>query len=169
MKKDRPSGLDAQEIYSNSYPTTRVGDTGVSPSGFQSFNRDLDDDEIADALSGKRVLIVEDEMLAAMELIDMLEAKGCEIIGPAATLTSANKLADTCDFDSAVLDITLRDGEVFPFAQRLTDEGTPFMFATAYGSSAGAHTEFSHVPVVPKPYPERRLLSHLAQLLNRAG
>lgn len=112
-------------------------------------------------LSGKRVLIVEDEMLAALELTDILESRDCEVVGPAGSLKDALPLAQTGGYDLAILDITLRDGEVFPLAEWLRDNGKPFIFATAYGSSAGLPEGFSDSILIPKPYPERRLVQAL--------
>lgn len=112
-------------------------------------------------LSGKRVLVVEDEMLAALELTDILESRDCSVIGPAASLKDALPMAETSDFDVAILDITLRDGEVFPLAEWLRENGKPFIFATAYGSSAGLPESFSDAVLVPKPYPEKRLVNAL--------
>lgn len=112
-------------------------------------------------LSGKRVLVVEDEMLAALELTDILESRDCSVIGPAASLKDALPMAETSDFDVAILDITLRDGEVFPLAEWLRENGKPFIFATAYGSSAGLPESFSDSVLVPKPYPEKRLVNAL--------
>ena len=67
-------------------------------------------------LAGKRILVVEDEMLAALELADILESRDCFVVGPAGTLKDALPLAQADGYDIAILDITLRDGEVFPLA-----------------------------------------------------
>ena len=117
-------------------------------------------------LSGKRILVVEDEILAAMELTDILESRDCTIVGPVSSLKDALPLAENSDYDAAVLDITLRDGEVFPLAHWLQEHQVPFIFATAYGSSAGLTEEFSSYTLVPKPYPEQRLVRALDQAIN---
>tara|TARA_R110002110_G_scaffold33636_16_gene115317 strand:- start:3212 stop:3583 length:372 start_codon:yes stop_codon:yes gene_type:complete len=117
-------------------------------------------------LSGKRILIVEDEILAAMELTDILESRDCTIVGPVASLKDALPLAESSEYDAAILDITLRDGEVFPLAQWLRERHIPFIFATAYGSSAGLTEDFSDYALVPKPYPEQRLVRALNQAIN---
>ncbi|MEQ8709699.1 MAG: response regulator [Rhodospirillales bacterium] len=117
-------------------------------------------------LSGKRILVVEDEMLAAMELADILESRECTIVGPVASLKNALPLAEGEEYDAAILDITLRDGDVFPLAQWLKDREIPFIFATAYGSSAGLTKDFMDYTLVPKPYPEQRLVRALDQAIR---
>ena len=119
-------------------------------------------------LAGKRILVVEDEMLAALELADILESRDCFVVGPAGTLIDALPLAQADGYDIAILDITLRDGEVFPLAEWLKENGKPFIFATAYGSSAGLPDGFSGSVLIPKPYPERQLVQALCGVADQA-
>ena len=58
-------------------------------------------------LSGKRVLVVEDEMLVAMQIEDMLSDLGCTSIAFAATVGMALDLLANNDFDLAMLDVNL--------------------------------------------------------------
>ena len=67
----------------------------------------------------KSVLIVEDELFVAMDIQDMLEAAGFETIGPCDTVTEALATIEVTLPDCAVLDVKLRDGEVFAVADRL--------------------------------------------------
>jgi CheY-like chemotaxis protein len=62
----------------------------------------------ASLLTGKRVLIVEDEALVAMLLEGLLEEYGCDVVGPCSTLQSALDVVRTQTFDLAVLDVNLR-------------------------------------------------------------
>jgi AmiR/NasT family two-component response regulator len=43
---------------------------------------------MSSSLSGCRVLVVEDEVMVSWALEDMLAGLGCEIVGPAARVTS---------------------------------------------------------------------------------
>jgi len=87
-------------------------------------------------ISGCRILVVEDEMLIALIIEDVLEAMGGEILGPVATLEKALKLAKEETFDAAILDVTIRGGKVYPVAELLLARGIPFMFASGYGDWA---------------------------------
>jgi DNA-binding response OmpR family regulator len=106
-------------------------------------------------LSGKRVLVVEDEALVAMLLEDELRDAGAEIVGPAASLGHALRLIDRAAADgglsAAVLDIDLQGTAVTPVADRLAALGVPFVFVTGYGEGrdTGGHAA---APVLPKPF-----------------
>ena len=58
-------------------------------------------------LSGRRVLVVEDELLVLMMIEDMLADLGCESVTAAATAHQALALIDTQVFDAAMLDMNL--------------------------------------------------------------
>ncbi|MDP1913748.1 response regulator [Brevundimonas sp.] len=84
----------------------------------------------------QRVLVVEDEMLIAMIIEDALTYLDCEIVGPAGTLDAAMKLARDEPLDAALLDVTIRGGDVFPVAELLVKRGIPFAFSSGYGDWA---------------------------------
>lgn len=122
----------------------------------------------ADNLSGKRVLIVEDEAAISMLLEDMLMDFGCEVVGPAARLAAALDLAKGASFDLAILDVNLAGEPIYPVAEALTERGLPFLFSTGYGG-AGIKEPFRNRPVVQKPFGQADLQRMMAQALNGAG
>ncbi len=82
-------------------------------------------------LTDRRILIVEDEYVIALDLASTFERKGARVIGPAATLAKAFELvADAQRIDAAVLDISLRDELVFPLADVLKTRSVPYVFTT---------------------------------------
>ena len=83
-----------------------------------------------------RVLIVEDELLIAMIVEDVLSDLGCEVVGPEGGLEAAMKLARDEPLDAAILDVTIRGGQVFPVAAILLERGVPFVLASGYGDWA---------------------------------
>ncbi len=83
----------------------------------------------SDAARGLRVLFVEDAWLIAEMVAGVLVDMGCEVIGPVASLA----LARTGDVQAAILDVTIRGGEVFAVAEALLARGIPFILATGYG------------------------------------
>lgn len=85
-------------------------------------------------LLGKRVLIVEDEALLALELQFAFEDEGADVLGPAMSLESAMTLAGSEEIDIAVLDVDIAGHEVYPVAAVLQQRGVPFIFHTAHGS-----------------------------------
>src|SRR5262245_39925513 len=77
-------------------------------------------------LEGKRILIVEDEPLVAMELESNLAAAGCEVIGPAGTLAQAKALVAQRGVDATLVDVNLGGHTVEVIAEGLTTKNTPF-------------------------------------------
>ena len=100
----------------------------------------------------RRVLIVEDELLIAMLVEQMLEDLGYAVVGPALTVAEALSLSEREDFDCAVLDMNLGHGiSSAPVADALRAKGVPFIFASGYGSNA-AVDNLSAAPVLKKPF-----------------
>ena len=97
----------------------------------------------------KRVLIVEDEIIVALFLEDLLGELGYEVAGVACRVDEA--LARTPDYQMAVLDVHLNGKPVFDFADRLAEVGTPFLFATGYGER-GIPERHRTRPVLQKPF-----------------
>jgi CheY-like chemotaxis protein len=116
-------------------------------------------------LTGKRVLVVEDEMLVAMTLEDTLIDLGLEVVGVAMHLKEALDLASRERLDVAVLDINLNGERSFPVAEMLQTRGIPFIFASGYGhGDRGA--AFPGTPTLAKPYHSDELEWTLSQILN---
>ena len=70
-------------------------------------------------LSGRRVLVVEDEMLILIMIEDMLADLGCKSVTSAATVDKALALIDAQAFDFAMLDINLNGSDSHPVAEAL--------------------------------------------------
>ena len=88
-------------------------------------------------LSGRRILVVEDEMLILMMIESMLADLGCESIIAAATIAEALALIEGQVFDAAMLDVNLKGDNSRPVADALAARGVPFFFSTGNG---GHHT-----------------------------
>ena len=116
------------------------------------------------ALKGRRVLVVEDEMMIAMLAEDMLGDLGCVVVGPAYGLKGALAMVgETNDIDVALLDINLAGQPAFPVADALRAKGVPMIFTTGYGD-AGLRDVDRGTPVLLKPY----RVGELAQVLGEA-
>ncbi|HET6521233.1 MAG TPA: hypothetical protein VFG47_15635 [Geminicoccaceae bacterium] len=118
-------------------------------------------------LAGKRVLVVEDEVLLALQLSDALREEGCVVVGPVARLARALALIDDDEeIDGAVLDINLAGTFVFPLALRLRERGVPFVFATGYDGSVAYPAEIADAPRVRKPYSDAQIVAALERALG---
>jgi CheY-like chemotaxis protein len=111
---------------------------------------------VDDKLNGLRVLVVEDEAAISMLLEDMLIDFGCEIVGPAARLSTALDLAGSERFDVAILDVNLAGDSIYPVADALSQRNLPFVFSTGYGG-AGIKDPYRDRPVVQKPFGQQEL------------
>lgn len=106
---------------------------------------------MGESLQGRRVLVVEDESLVAMLIEDMLLDLGAEV-EVAMRLSEALRLAREADFDLAVLDVNLGNGERSDeVADALRSRSIPFMFATGYGEH-GLAERHRGTPTLQKPY-----------------
>ena len=103
-------------------------------------------------LAGRRVLVVEDEMMIAMLVEDMLTDLGCAVVGPAHALDAALDLARSeVDLDVALLDVNLAGQPVFAVADALREKGVPAIFSTGYGD-AGLREVDRGALVLQKPF-----------------
>ncbi len=112
-----------------------------------------------------RILIVEDEMLVAMLIEDAVSDLGHQIVGPAMRLETALDAAESEMFDFAILDINLAGKQSFPVADKLAARGTPFMFASGYGS-AGLVERYRDAAIIQKPFSAEQLAAMLDRLLT---
>ncbi len=115
------------------------------------------------AREARRVLIVEDEVLVAMLLEDLLSEMGHRVVACVARVDEAMKFADQAEIDFAILDINLDGVKSFPVAAILRQRGIPFVFATGYGT-AGLANEFSNELALQKPYDPGELERAIAQV-----
>lgn len=113
--------------------------------------------------AAKRVLIVEDEVLLALHLEDLLTELGHEVVGQATRIEMAMELARDTDFDFAVLDINVAGTKSFPVADILRQRGIPFAFATGYGAE-GLTDGYRDTPTLRKPYAQEDLERTIAQV-----
>lgn len=106
----------------------------------------------SELLSGKHVLVVEDEMLAAMLIEDTLADLGCTAVTVAADVETALAAIAKNPIDLATLDLNLGGGtKSYPVADALMERDIPFVFATGYGAR-GIDEEYRRHPVLTKPY-----------------
>lgn len=113
-------------------------------------------------LSGKRIIVVEDDFLLAEDIVDVLSSLGAQIVGPFPTLSAALGQLQGAQPrpDGAVLDINLRDGTVYPLAASLRDQGIPYVFVTG-NSRRTIPLEYAWVPLFEKPIQARELAGRL--------
>ena len=113
-------------------------------------------------LLGRRILIVEDEALLALELQLAFEDEGAEVLGPALSLmTALETVAHAREIDFAVLDVDIAGEEVYPIAEILLQRGVPFLFHTGHGSRSQLTQMFPGTITLVKPTLPETLIGHI--------
>jgi CheY-like chemotaxis protein len=111
----------------------------------------------------RNVLIVEDDGLVLMLLEDMAQELGYNLVGPVSRLEDALRLALSHEIDAALLDINLSGALVYPLADLLREQGTPFIFSTGYDERV-LPARFEGSPLLQKPFSLQALKQCLAGL-----
>ncbi len=87
-------------------------------------------------LEGKRVLLVDDQFIIAMDCEDMLATLGASQVEVCANVSEALSFLSRTTPDLAVLDVNLGSETSEPVGNRLRELGVPFLFATGYDDLA---------------------------------
>lgn len=113
-----------------------------------------------------RVLIVEDEILVALELQNILEDLGCTVVGIASDSRKARDLA-TRGVDIAMVDLNLRDGLTGPqIGEELVRQNVTVLFMTANPGQLGRGVPGA-IGVLPKPVGQDELKQAAAYITAR--
>lgn len=118
-------------------------------------------------LAGCRVLVVEDEYFIADELDRALVERGAAVVGPVGDLESALIQVEQCEFDTAIVDLNLRNEMAYAVADALKQQQIPFVFATGYAQST-IPTRFANVARWEKPFDERQMVAGMERMCSAA-
>lgn len=83
-------------------------------------------------LSGRSILVIEDDFYLASDTEKALRAAGAQVVGPVPRASLALAALAGGDLDAAVVDINLGEGASFAVADALKKAGVPFVFVTGY-------------------------------------
>jgi CheY-like chemotaxis protein len=100
---------------------------------------------------GGSVFLVEDEVMIRMMVADMLDELGYSVAAEAGEINEAIKLAQSTEFDIAILDVNVNGKVISPVAELIKARNRPFIFATGYGSQ-GLPEEYRDRPALQKPF-----------------
>jgi len=111
-----------------------------------------------------RVLILEDDVLPAIDLAEQLTSAGFEVLGPVTSVANASQFIQRCD--CAIIDVNLHQETSEPIAALLRKLGTPFIVLTGYTEPGPG---FEGGQVLRKPVQFAELMVRLTRLLPRAA
>jgi DNA-binding response OmpR family regulator len=105
-----------------------------------------------EVLAGMRILVVEDEMLIALLIQQMLQELCCEVIGPVSSVEEAVGAVRAQPIDGALLDMSLNGKSSSPAAHDLIDHAVPFLLITGYDASDRDSPVFQTASRIGKPF-----------------
>jgi CheY-like chemotaxis protein len=123
---------------------------------------------IATRLPRSSVFLVEDEVMIRMMVADMLGELGYRVAAEAGEINEAIRLAQSSDFDFAILDVNVNGKIISPVADLIRARNLPFIFATGYGSS-GLPDEYRDRPALQKPFQIETLARVIDSTLKSAA
>jgi DNA-binding NtrC family response regulator len=116
-------------------------------------------------LEGLRVLVVEDDAILLMDLEQILQSAGAEIVLCRSVADALAALAEN-RIAAAVLDFRIGQETIVPVARQLSQRGTPFIFYTGQLAGDLALAEWRRCSVVIKPAPARKIVAAVVEALN---
>ncbi|MDB5619157.1 HWE histidine kinase domain-containing protein [Tardiphaga sp.] len=135
----------------------------------QSIPVDVADHTPQTSMRGLGILMVEDQLLIAMDVQTMLAREGAATVETASSVKEALHGLTIFHPDVAILDVNLGSGNSLPVAHALLSRNIPFVFATGYGDTSLIPPEFGHVPIVRKPYDVTALVAALTVAMGKQG
>lgn len=112
-------------------------------------------------MTAKRILVVEDEFLIALDIAGALEQGGLVVVGPLASVRDALDALEREGVDGALLDANLGGEPVGRVADALFARGVPFAFVSGYGREQ-LPPRHRGVPLIGKPFTAGDLLAVVA-------
>ncbi len=115
-------------------------------------------------LTGKSLLIVEDEPLIAFGVEFCLLDAGAELVKTVNSIAAAESALDQgIPFDAAIVDLILADENAFPLVQILSERGIPVVISTGADIDLGHPALGKAVAFLQKPYDESELIEALVE------
>lgn len=116
-------------------------------------------------LSGD-VLVVEDNMIIALDASDILRDHGAKNVHLASTVAEAMDLLQSNAITFALLDVNLGSQTSLPVAKKLAAAGIPFVLATGYGDTKTIADSYPPTQIVNKPFTGETLLKGVRAALG---
>jgi len=106
-------------------------------------------------------MICEDEAIVALDLRMLVEDLGYTVVGPFSTVSQSLEACADEHVDAAILDVQLRDGEIFPVAERLRSKGVLVIFHSGHAYEDELSIDYPTAKFCPKPARVESLMRHL--------
>ncbi|WP_417583570.1 HWE histidine kinase domain-containing protein [Pelagibacterium sp.] len=111
-----------------------------------------------------KALVVEDNVIIAMDCEAVLRDLGCRDVALASSVSQALKVIENSEIGFAVLDVNLGNETSFAVADVLGEKAIPFIFASGYADGVSFPDAHVDRPKVSKPYDMASLTEALEQV-----
>ena len=101
-------------------------------------------------INGRRILLVEDEVIVGIMMKDALSDLGFAVVGPIPDMARALAAAKEDHLSGGILDVNVGGEPIYPVAAALALRNIPFVFVTGY-SADGIDSQYAHIPALEKP------------------
>ncbi len=118
------------------------------------------------SLTGRVVLLVEDSVIIALDLEDLLKSRGAAEVLSVATIGAGREILAHALPDVALLDINLGAETSIPLADDLQDRRIPYLFLSGYGVEVDLTDRHRGAPRIGKPIDRDALLEAIDSLLR---
>ena len=115
-----------------------------------------------------RVLVLEDDLVIATDVTDVIERAGGAVVGPFKSVKEAGRVAKPDTSYVAVLDVNLVDGQVTPVLEALSARKIPMLVYTGTGLPPKTADRHPDLTVLDKPVLPAKLLGEIAKA-HRGG
>jgi light-regulated signal transduction histidine kinase (bacteriophytochrome)/CheY-like chemotaxis protein len=150
-----------EHIAAESATSSVLGDGSSSGSTVDS-----DDPDQQRPLEGRAVLLVEDNLILALEAEDLLRRLGANAVFLASTIDDAALILRNERIDFALLDVHVGKDTSLEFALAVRDAKIAFVFATGYGENVSLGPQHASACVVSKPYGRLEMISVIEKALG---
>lgn len=103
------------------------------------------------------IMVLEDDLLLAMDMEDHLRDCGFDVMGPFSRIEEALGAAEAAVLDGAVVDLNLRGELSFPVIDLLRRRGIPVIVCSGYAELPEVKSKLSGLPLIAKPWAASKL------------
>ena len=103
------------------------------------------------------VLVLEDDVLLAMDVEDYLIEQGHQVVGPFARIPQALAAIREGRIDGAILDLNLNGELSFPVIEALQERGIPLIVCSGYAELPELKAKLAGLPLIAKPWNPQKM------------
>lgn len=115
-------------------------------------------------LSGKKILVVEDEYFIAADLKEELASHGSIVIGPVGNLMSSLAILAQEVPHAAIVDVKLQGSKSYQVMEELGRQSVPYLLLTGYDEQS-LPEHLRDLPRLTKPCSAKEVVTRLAELV----